>query len=33
MALSADITVGDRTVISYLFDPILRALNESIREP
>lgn len=33
MALSADITVGDRSVLSYLFDPIVRALKEGLREP
>ncbi|MCO6415659.1 HlyD family type I secretion periplasmic adaptor subunit [Siccirubricoccus sp. KC 17139] len=33
MTLSAEIKVGSRRVISYLVDPLLRGLQESIREP
>lgn len=33
MTVSAEIKVGKRSVISYFFDPIIKALDESIREP
>jgi HlyD family secretion protein len=33
MAVTAEIKVGHRTVISYFIDPLLRGLDESIREP
>jgi HlyD family secretion protein len=33
MTLSAEISVGKRSVISYLIWPLIRALDESIREP
>lgn len=33
MPLKADIKVGERRVISYFLRPILRGLNESMREP
>lgn len=33
MTLSAEVVVGKRTVISYLMYPILRGLDEAIREP
>jgi hemolysin D len=33
MAVSAEIVVGKRTVISYLLWPLTKALDESIREP
>lgn len=33
MTVSAEILVGKRSVISYLVWPLIRALNESIREP
>lgn len=33
MTLSAEIVVGKRSVMSYLVWPLIRALNESIREP
>ena len=33
MTLSAEIPVGKRSVISYFIYPIVRALDESIREP
>lgn len=33
MTLTADITVGTRKVITYVIYPIMRALDESIREP
>lgn len=33
MTLSAEISVGKRSVMSYLIWPLIRALNESVREP
>ena len=33
MTLSAEIVVGKRSVISYLIWPLVRALDESVREP
>lgn len=33
MRLRAEIKVGERTVISYLMHPFLKAMDESIREP
>lgn len=33
MRLRAEIKIGERTVISYLMHPFLKALDESIREP
>ena len=33
MRLRAEIKVGERTVISYLMHPFIKALDESIREP
>ncbi len=33
MKLRAEIKVGERTVISYLLTPFLKAMDESIREP
>ena len=33
MTVSAEIVVGQRTVMSYLLYPLTRALDESIREP
>ncbi|MGQ9367156.1 HlyD family type I secretion periplasmic adaptor subunit [Azospirillum sp. A39] len=33
MTLSAEISVGKRTVLSYFLYPLLRGLDESIREP
>lgn len=33
MKLRAEIKVGERTVISYLLHPFLKAMDESIREP
>lgn len=33
MALSAEIKIGSRRVISYLVYPVIKALGESLREP
>jgi HlyD family secretion protein len=33
MAVSAEIMVGNRTILSYFLYPLLRGLDESIREP
>jgi hemolysin D len=33
MAVTAEIKAGERTILSYLLYPILRGLDESIREP
>ena len=33
MAVTAEIKSGDRTILSYLLYPLLRGLDESIREP
>ena len=33
MTLSAEIMVGSRRVIAFFFDPLLRGVRESIREP
>lgn len=33
MRLRAEIIVGERTVLSYLMNPFLKAMDESIREP
>lgn len=33
MTVSAEIVVGKRSVMSYVFWPLVKALNESIREP
>jgi len=33
MSLSAEIVVGDRRVITFLAYPLIRGLDESLREP
>jgi HlyD family secretion protein len=33
MTVSAEIHAGDRTVISYFLYPLIRGLDESLREP
>ena len=33
MVASAEIRVGTRSVLSYFLYPVIRALDESIREP
>ncbi len=33
MAVTAEMKVGNRSVISYFLYPLLRGLDESIREP
>ena len=33
MTLTAEIKTGSRTVLDYFFDPLMRGLNESLREP
>ena len=33
MTVNAEIKVGDRTVINYVINPFVKALDESIREP
>lgn len=33
MSLSAEVVVGERTVLSYFLYPLIRTLDESIREP
>ncbi len=33
MTLTAEIKTGSRTVLEYFFDPLMRGLNESLREP
>lgn len=33
MTLRAEIKVGERRVISYLLNPFLKAMDESVREP
>jgi len=33
MTLSAEISAGNRTILDYFLDPLLRGLNESFREP
>ena len=33
MAVTAEIKVGTRTVISYFLYPLIRGLDDSIREP
>ncbi len=33
MTLSADIKVGTRSVLDFFLDPLLRGLDESLREP
>jgi HlyD family secretion protein len=33
MTVAAEIDVGDRTVLSYFLYPLLRGLDESVREP
>ena len=33
MRLRAELKVGERTVISYLMHPFIKAMDESIREP
>lgn len=33
MSLSAEIKVGERTVLSYILYPVIRGLDESLREP
>jgi HlyD family secretion protein len=33
MELTAEMKVGDRRVISYFLYPLIRGLDESIREP
>lgn len=33
MAVTGEIKAGDRTILSYFLYPLLRGLDESIREP
>ena len=33
MTCSVEIKVGQRRIITYLIDPLVRALDESLREP
>ena len=33
MTLSAEIKTGTRSVVDYFLDPLLRGLQESLREP
>jgi HlyD family secretion protein len=33
MSVTAEINAGERTVLSYFLYPLLRGLDESIREP
>jgi len=33
MAVTAEIKTGERTILSYFLYPLLRGLDESIREP
>jgi len=33
MTLTAEIKVGDRRVITYLLYPVIRSLDETMREP
>ena len=33
MTLTAEIKTGTRSVLDYFLDPLLRGLNESLREP
>jgi HlyD family secretion protein len=33
MTLSAEIVVGDRTIMSYIAWPLLKGLDEAVREP
>jgi HlyD family secretion protein len=33
MTLSADIKIGTRSVLDFFIDPLLRGLQESLREP
>jgi hemolysin D len=33
MTVAAEITSGERLVLSYFLDPLIRGLDESIREP
>jgi HlyD family secretion protein len=33
MTVSAEIKIGTRSVLSYFIDPLLKGLDESIREP
>jgi hemolysin D len=33
MAVTAEIKAGERTILSYFLYPLLRGLDESIREP
>ncbi len=33
MKVTADINVGERSIVEYVFNPITRALNDSLREP
>jgi hypothetical protein len=33
MTLSAEIKVGTRRILDLFLDPLLRGLNESLREP
>ena len=33
MTLSAEIKTGTRTVLDYFLEPLMRGLNESLREP
>jgi len=33
MTMSAEVTVGRRSIISYFLNPLTRVLGESIREP
>ena len=33
MTLEADVKTGTRSVLDYFLDPLLRGLNEALREP
>jgi HlyD family secretion protein len=33
MSLQAEIVVGQRTIMSYLAWPLLKGMNEAVREP
>jgi len=33
MELTAEVTVGKRTVLSYFIDPVLQFQDESLKEP
>ena len=33
MTLTAEIKTGTRTILDYFFDPLMRGMSESLREP